>query len=64
MNAVIDQGFRGKDKSGKFVKDNELRFQKKELTEPEGPTEDQMELDLTEPEASLEPVDLVPPDEE
>ena len=45
MKAVIDQGMKGKDKSGRFVKGNDMRFQKKELTEPEE-SEDQLKLDL------------------
>jgi hypothetical protein len=61
MKAVIDQGFRGKDKEGKFTKGNELRFQKKDLEEPEVPAEDngQMELDFDDQEV----VDIVPSSE-
>ena len=45
MKVVIDQGFRGKDKTGKFIKGNDLRFQKRDL-EPEEtiPKEDTVEL--------------------
>lgn len=62
MKAVIDQGMQGKDKSGKFVSGNDMRFQKKELTEPEE-SEDQMQLDFSGPEET-EVVDLVPAGEE
>ena len=63
MKTVIDQGMQGKDKSGKFVKGNDMRFQKKELDEPEE-SEDQTHLDLDTPPEETEVVDLVPADEE
>ena len=54
LNTVIDQGFRGKDKQGKFVKNNELRFHKKEI-EPEPEEDNPLGLEVgetstTEPE--------------
>ena len=65
MKAVIDQGMQGKDKFGRFAKGNDMRFQKKELEEPEIPEEpaDQMHIDLDNPE-DVEAVDLLPPGEE
>ena len=64
MKAVIDQGMQGKDKSGKFVKGNDMRFQKKELEEPVEEPEGQTHLDLDTPPEETEVVDLVPADEE
>ena len=46
MNAVIDQGFRGKDKQGKFVKDNEFRFQKTN-NQPEPEEDNPLGLEIT-----------------
>ena len=58
MNAVIDRGFRGKDKSGKFVKGNEMRFQKKEPeNQPEEEPENPLDLKFTnEPEEEPEEI--------
>lgn len=63
MKAVINQGMQGKDTSGRFVKGNDMRFQKKELEEPEE-NPDQLELDLNTPPEESEIVDLVPSGEE
>lgn len=48
MNTVIDQGFRGKDKQGKFVKNNEFRFQKTD-NKPEQEEDNPLGLDMSSP---------------
>lgn len=54
LNQVIDKSLRGKDERGRWVKDNEFRFQKKERPRYPEDDEDQLKLDIDNKEANDE----------
>ena len=53
LNKVIDKSLQGKDERGRWVKDNEFRFQKKDTQKYPEDDEDQLKLDFDEKEKNL-----------